>query len=53
MKDIQSNYKDVRQHIEQFHLKGSGTKINGTYYLIIPEQERLSLSNKLKEHLEI
>jgi LCP family protein required for cell wall assembly len=53
MKAIQANYKDARQHIERLYLKGKGTKINGIYYFIVPEQERLSLSNKLKEHLEI
>jgi LCP family protein required for cell wall assembly len=53
MKDIQANYKDARQHIEQLHMKGNGTKINGIYYLVVPEQERSAISNKLKEHLEI
>jgi LCP family protein required for cell wall assembly len=53
MKDIQANYKDARQHIEQLHITGTGTKINGIYYLLVPEQERLAISNKLKEHLEL
>jgi polyisoprenyl-teichoic acid--peptidoglycan teichoic acid transferase len=53
MKDIQTNYKDARQQIEQLHINGKGRKINGTYYLIVPEKERLAVSNKLKEHLEI
>jgi polyisoprenyl-teichoic acid--peptidoglycan teichoic acid transferase len=53
MKDIQANYKDARQQIEQLHINGKGTMINRTYYLIVPEEERLAISNKLKEHLEI
>jgi LCP family protein required for cell wall assembly len=53
MKDIQANYKDARQQIEQLYISGKGTKIKGTYYLIVPEEERLTISNKLKEHLEI
>jgi polyisoprenyl-teichoic acid--peptidoglycan teichoic acid transferase len=53
MKHIQTNYKDAREHVEQLHIKGHEKKINGTFYLIVPEQERLSISKKLKEHLEI
>jgi len=53
MKNIQANYKEARHNIEKLHLKGDGTKINGVYYLVIPEEERLMISNKLKEHLEI
>ncbi|WP_199426864.1 polyisoprenyl-teichoic acid--peptidoglycan teichoic acid transferase TagU [Thermaerobacillus caldiproteolyticus] len=53
MKDIQAQYKDARQHIEQLHINGNETKINGIYYLIVPEQERVAVSTKLKNHLEI
>jgi len=53
MKNIQANYKEARHNIEKLHLKGNGTKINGVYYLVIPEEERLTISNKLREHLEI
>jgi polyisoprenyl-teichoic acid--peptidoglycan teichoic acid transferase len=53
MKEIQANYKDARHHIEQLHITGKGTKINGVYYLLVPEEERLAISNKLKEHLEL
>jgi len=53
MKNIQANYKEARHNIEKLHLKGDGTKINGVYYLVIPEEERSMISNKLKEHLEI
>jgi polyisoprenyl-teichoic acid--peptidoglycan teichoic acid transferase len=53
MQEIQANYKEARHHIEQLHITGKGTTINGTYYLIVPEEERLAISNKLKEHLEL
>ncbi|OXB93140.1 LytR family transcriptional regulator [Parageobacillus galactosidasius] len=53
MQEIQANYKEARHHIEQLHITGKGTTINGTYYLIVPEEERLAVSNKLKEHLEL
>ncbi|GLH64110.1 LytR family transcriptional regulator [Parageobacillus sp. G301] len=53
MQEIQANYKEARHHIEQLHITGKGTTINGTYYLIVPDKERLAISNKLKEHLEL
>jgi LCP family protein required for cell wall assembly len=53
MWEIQANYKSASQNLEQFQVKGSGDKINGIYYYIVPEEERLALSNQLKEHLEI
>ncbi|WP_139365166.1 polyisoprenyl-teichoic acid--peptidoglycan teichoic acid transferase TagU [Litchfieldia alkalitelluris] len=53
MVDIQANYKDARHSLEKLQLTGSGQKINGIYYLIVPEETRLSLSTKLKEHLNM
>jgi polyisoprenyl-teichoic acid--peptidoglycan teichoic acid transferase len=53
MMDIQKHYKDARQHLEQFHVNGNGKKINGTYYFIVPDEERMALSKKLKAHLEM
>ncbi|MED4924052.1 LytR family transcriptional regulator [Anoxybacillus geothermalis] len=53
MKDIQANYKDARKQIEQLYITGKGTFINGTYYLLVPEEERATISNQLKEHLEL
>ncbi|WP_246942830.1 LytR family transcriptional regulator [Bacillus pinisoli] len=53
MVDIQANYKEARHNLEQFQISGSGDTINGVYYYIVPDEERLSLSGKLKEHLEL
>ncbi|KKI89255.1 trascriptional regulator [Bacillus sp. SA1-12] len=53
MWDIQANYKAASQNLEQFQVNGSGDKIDGIYYYIVPEEERTALSNQLKEHLEI
>lgn len=50
---IQENYKDARNSLEQFQVKGTGDKIGGVYYYIVPEEERIGLSNQLKEHLEL
>jgi polyisoprenyl-teichoic acid--peptidoglycan teichoic acid transferase len=53
MMDIQKHYKDARHHLEQFHVNGNGKMINGTYYFIVPDEERMALSEKLKAHLEM
>lgn len=53
MKSIQKYYKDARHKIEQFQLKGQGTKIGGIYYYIVPESERQNAHNRLKQHLEL
>lgn len=53
MVDIQKNYKDASSNIEQIEIKGSGTKINGIYYLIVSPEEKLRVQNELKAHLEL
>ncbi|MBM7618403.1 LCP family protein required for cell wall assembly [Bacillus tianshenii] len=57
MVDIQANYKDARHELQQHQISGQGQMIsNGTqdiYYLIVTEEERMKLSNQLKEHLSI
>ncbi len=53
MKDIQANYKKALNDIKTFEINGQGTKINKIYYYIVSEQERESISTKLKEHLEM
>jgi LCP family protein required for cell wall assembly len=53
MWEIQANYKAASQNLEQFQVNGKGDKIDGVYYFIVPEEERLALSKQLKEHLEI
>ncbi|MFT4416271.1 LytR family transcriptional regulator [Fredinandcohnia humi] len=52
MKTVQANYKDARHSIEQFSIKGSGKSLDRWYY-IVPEEERLAVSAKLKKQLEI
>ena len=53
MWDIQANYKAASSNLEQFQVQGAGDKIDGIYYYIVSEENRLALSNQLKEHLEI
>lgn len=53
MVKIQGNYKQSVKNIEQHQVKGTGTKIGGIYYYQVPENERTSLQNMLKDHLEL
>nr|WP_281168091.1 LytR family transcriptional regulator [Siminovitchia fordii] len=51
MKSIQKNYSEARKHVEQLQIEGSGAKIDGIWYYIVPEEERTKIQNRLKEHL--
>jgi polyisoprenyl-teichoic acid--peptidoglycan teichoic acid transferase len=54
MVDIQKHYKAASKDIEQIQIKnGSGTKIDGIYYYIIPDEELESIQKTLQEHLEL
>jgi polyisoprenyl-teichoic acid--peptidoglycan teichoic acid transferase len=54
MVDIQKHYKAASNDIEQIQIKtGSGTKIDGIYYYLIPEEELSEIQKTLQEHLEV
>ncbi|MEH7180564.1 polyisoprenyl-teichoic acid--peptidoglycan teichoic acid transferase TagU [Neobacillus vireti] len=53
MVDIQKNYKSVGTNVEQMEIKGTGTKIDGIYYLQIPQDEKLRVQTELKAQLEL
>lgn len=39
MKNLLSGYKDTRENVDSYMMKGNGTKIDGTYYLQVPDSE--------------
>lgn len=53
MIEIQKNYKDAAKNIEQIQLTGTGSTIDGIYYLVVPQEEKTSVQDLLKAHLEI
>ncbi|MBS4200528.1 LytR family transcriptional regulator [Bacillus sp. FJAT-49732] len=53
MKSIQKNYADARHNLEQIQIEGSGATIDGLWYYVVPDEERVNVQNKLKEHLEL
>jgi polyisoprenyl-teichoic acid--peptidoglycan teichoic acid transferase len=52
MMDIQKNYRDCRQNITQYEVEGKGGKIDGIYYLTVPDEEKAKVSNMLKQGLQ-
>jgi polyisoprenyl-teichoic acid--peptidoglycan teichoic acid transferase len=54
MVDIQKHYKAASKDIQQIQIKsGSGTKIDGIYYYLIPDEELSEIQATLQEHLEL
>lgn len=54
MVDIQKHYKAASKDIEQIQIKtGSGTKIDGIYYYVIPEEELSQIQGTLQKHMEL
>jgi polyisoprenyl-teichoic acid--peptidoglycan teichoic acid transferase len=52
MMDIQKNYRSAAGNVDQMTIKGSGTKISGIYYYIVPDQEKQRIQTELKTQLE-
>ncbi|WP_028273555.1 LCP family protein [Atopococcus tabaci] len=53
MVDIFNHYRGAASNINQVQLTGTGQKMNGIYYDIIPDEELQRVSDILKEQLEI
>ncbi|MBM7646990.1 LCP family protein required for cell wall assembly [Scopulibacillus daqui] len=51
MKSIAENYRGVKNNVENYELKGQGTKINGIYYFIVGDQEKQKVHNMIMEQL--
>ncbi|WP_420489763.1 polyisoprenyl-teichoic acid--peptidoglycan teichoic acid transferase TagU [Neobacillus drentensis] len=53
MIDIQKNYKEAGQNIQQMEIKEQGTKINKIYYGLVSPEEKQRVQNELKAQLEL
>jgi polyisoprenyl-teichoic acid--peptidoglycan teichoic acid transferase len=51
MMDIQKNYKDTRNNIQQLTIEGDGQYFGDIWYLIVPDDERQRVQGELKGHL--
>ncbi|KHD84637.1 LCP family protein [Heyndrickxia ginsengihumi] len=52
MMKIQSNYRGASKNVEQYEVQGTSEKINGIYYLSVPDSERSKVTNMLKSNLQ-
>jgi LCP family protein required for cell wall assembly len=50
---IQSSYRSARHSVEQLEIKGTGKRIDGIYYLEIPNEEVERVQAELRGHLEL
>ncbi|MEK4027771.1 MULTISPECIES: LCP family protein [Bacillaceae] len=53
MRAIQKNYAGARNNIKQEQIEGTGKKIDGIYYYIVPDEEKERVSTIFKEHLNL
>ncbi|MFD2656618.1 LCP family protein [Gracilibacillus thailandensis] len=49
MQDLLSNYANVRHNTEEYMLQGSGKRIDGIYYYIVPDEELAKAHNMIVE----
>src|SRR5699024_3592292 len=49
MKALFGDYRDTRRNIEEYMVEGSGTKINGIYYMVVSDDEILKVHQMLTE----
>jgi len=50
---VKNNYPKALQNFETDTISGSGTMIGGIYYFVVPEEEKIRISNVLRENLEL
>ncbi|PET56032.1 LytR family transcriptional regulator [Bacillus sp. AFS001701] len=53
MVSIQKDYRQAAQNISKTQVKGEGKMIDKIYYFIVSKQEKDSISNDLRQHLEL
>jgi polyisoprenyl-teichoic acid--peptidoglycan teichoic acid transferase len=51
MMSIQKDYRNAAKNIQETQINGKGTKIDGIYYLQVPQEEQNYLSKDLRQHL--
>ena len=50
---ISTGYTGALRNITDLQMRGQSEMINGMYFQIIPEHQRLEMSQRLREHLEL
>ena len=52
MSSLLKNYRNASKSIEEITIDGSGTKIGGIYYYVVPDKEKERIHTELDEHLQ-
>lgn len=50
MKKLFNNYRKTNNQVDEYMLQGSGQKINGVYYLIVPDEEIEKVHKMITDH---
>ncbi|MEW9051150.1 MAG: LytR family transcriptional regulator [Neobacillus sp.] len=53
MVDIQKNYRDAAQSVQQLEIKQQGTLIDGIYYGLVSQEEQQRIRTELQTQLEL
>jgi len=53
MVSIQQDYREAASNIDKIQITGKGTKIDGIYYLQVPDEERDYVIAELRNHLDL
>lgn len=51
MKTIATDYRNTREHTQDYEVKGQSTTINGIYYLVVSNAERQRVHDMIEEQL--
>lgn len=51
MMDIEKNYRNCRNNVTEYEVKGTGVYSGGVYYLDVSKAERTKVTNMLKSNL--
>lgn len=49
MKKLLTGYRDTRKNIDDYQLEGTGTNIDGVYYLLVPDEEIQKVHKMISE----
>jgi LCP family protein required for cell wall assembly len=51
MKNIVTNYRDIRNNVQEYEVQGTGSTQGGVYFFHVSDQEKQKVSNMLKDNL--
>lgn len=52
MQTLFSDYRGVRHNIQTMEIDGTGERINGIWYYVVPDSEFNRITNEIRDHME-